>query len=97
MRTETEIMFLQQNSNVIDVSESTMVTSFALPNRFVSRSHLLSQGLMEETTTSQPANIQLLKINRASLIRSIRGKYSFVQTSSDEFAKRKQTDINLEG
>jgi hypothetical protein len=29
-------------------------------------------------------------------IRSLRGKYAFVPTSSDEFAQRKQEEIDLE-
>lgn len=33
---------------------------------------------------------------RAALIKSIRGKYAHVPTSSEEFAERKQVEIDLE-
>lgn len=35
--------------------------------------------------------------HKSDPLHSIKGKYSFVQTSSSEFAKRKQTEIELEG
>jgi hypothetical protein len=97
MRNETETAFLWQNSIVMSMTVTAILTSFVIPSHYISGESLLSHRLVEETTSSQPANIQLPQVNRANLIRSVRGKYSFVQTSSAEFAKRKQMEINLEG
>lgn len=97
MKSETETAFSWQNSIVKGVTVTALLTSFVIPNHSVSSESLLSHRLIEETTSSQPGNIQLPQVDRANLIRSIRGKYSFVQTSSGEFAKRKQMEINLEG
>ena len=35
--------------------------------------------------------------NRRQQVSKIRGKYKNIRTSSDEFARRKQNDIELEG
>lgn len=97
MKNETETAFSWHNSVVMGVTVTAALTSFVIPSQYISRERLLSHRLVEETTSSQPANIQLPQVSRANLIRSVRGKYSFVQTSSDEFAKRKQMEMNLEG
>jgi hypothetical protein len=97
MKSETETAFLRQNSIVMGMTITALLTSFVVPSHYISGESLLSHRLIEETTSSQPANIQLPQVNRANLIRSVRGKYSFVQTSSDEFAERKQIEIDLEG
>lgn len=97
MRNETETVSLWHDSIVMGMTVTAMLTSFVIPSHYVSSESLLSHRLVEETTSSQPANILLPQVNRVNLVRSVRGKYSFVQTSSDEFAKRKQMEINLEG
>jgi hypothetical protein len=97
MKSETETAFLWQNSIVMGMTITALLTSFVVPSYHISGESLLSHRLTEETTSSQPAKLQLPQVNRANLILSVRGKYSFVQTSSDEFAKRKQVEIDLEG
>lgn len=97
MRNETETVFSWHNSIVVGVTVTAMLTSFVIPSQYISYESLLPHRLVEETTSSQPAKLQLPQVNRANLIRSVRGKYSFVPTSSDEFAKRKQMEIDLEG
>jgi hypothetical protein len=53
------------------------------------------QALINETLRrAMPSNGQMTRTQR---IRAIRGKYAHVQTSSEEFALRKQQEIELEG
>ena len=97
MKSETETAFSWQNSIFKSITVTALLTSFVVPNHSISSESLLPQRLIEETTSSQPGSIRLPQVDRANLIRSVRGKYSFVKTSSDEFAKRKQMEIDLEG
>lgn len=97
MKNETESALFWQNSIVKSISVTALPTSFAIPSHHVSAESLLPHRLIEETTSSQSGSMQLSQVNRATLIRSIRGKYSFVRTSSNEFAERKRMEISLEG
>lgn len=97
MKSETESTLSQQDLGGIDIPETGWRTPLMIPNYFVSSENALSSRLMEAVASSQPNRFHLPQVNRVNRIRLVRGKYSFVQTSSDEFAKRKQTEICVEG
>jgi predicted DNA-binding antitoxin AbrB/MazE fold protein len=59
---------------------------------------ILDQGvkLPEGTIVEIIPKEQMKEKNKSSQKQSIRGKYAFVHTSSEEFARRKQQEIDLE-
>lgn len=97
MKSHTETSSSWQNSITMGLTVTALLTSFVVPSHHISSDGLLPHRLMEETTSSQPGSIQLPQTTRVNFVRSVRGKYSFVPTSSDEFAKRKQMEIRIEG
>lgn len=52
----------------------------------------ISTVLRDKMTTESPA-----AADRTEKIASVKGKYAYVETSSDKFARRKQEEIELEG
>lgn len=64
-----------------------------LPITQVNINNLLQNSLLSSSTTSYVGQIIS---PRAERVRAVRGKYSFVPTSSDDFALRKQKEIKLE-
>ncbi len=69
----------------------------------VLQTNIVPSSLRADATSSvswpmaQVGQAVTLKAARLQGIRSVRGKYAFVPTSSDEFASRKQVEINHEG
>lgn len=62
------------------------------PNNAITHNHI-----MENISSSRSSNMQQWQMTRSDRIRSLRGKYASVRTSSEEFAMRKQEEINREG
>lgn len=71
-------------------------------NTSCSIAHYLSGGLMEDISLSRPKWIPgekeaLEVMRRLAHLRSIRGKFAHLHTSSEAFARRKRKEIELEG
>lgn len=73
----------------------------SLPYIPSSNSQLIQSRLMEDTTSSQvdrlPGEVQSWQQVRVLRIKALRGKYKTVLPSSEEYARRKQQEIELEG
>jgi hypothetical protein len=61
-------------------------------------SHDEKASLSPEVRSSKPTSVHPTRVQaeRAALIETTCGKYAWVQTSSDEFAQRKQAEIERE-
>lgn len=77
------------------VATSYILTLLQLQIPVIQSSHLLPNSLVESTSSTDTFNY-IVNIDRIIAIKSVRGKYSFVKTSSDEFARRKHQEIEIE-
>jgi len=95
-RTTTTITTSWQTALVKGVATTALAVSFIIPNPIISGGNLLRNRLTENSTSSMSASTKLWQQTRSERIRSLRGKYAFVKTTSDTFAQRKQEEINVE-
>lgn len=62
---------------------------------------LMENGVLNSSSVSHPerliGELRYRKALRRAKVRSLRGKYAFVPTSSESFALRKQEEIRQEG
>lgn len=71
-------------------------SSYSLSPMFkvkISKEFLMSNSILSSSSTS---NVRNYGLSRSYLVKSIRGKYSFVPTSSENYALRKQKEIEQE-
>lgn len=85
MKTEQSTM----SSYVVSAAIVAIVASGVLPTTQIAGYNLLQNGLLSSATTSYVKPVPM----RSARVQAIRGKYAFVPTSSEEFASRKQKDI----
>lgn len=91
------------SSSIAAKSAFLMFTLLSAPSLMVSQTNIMPIGLKANATSSVTwstasfSNEAATRAPRLSNIRSIKGKYAFVKTSSEEFASRKQSDIDSEG
>jgi hypothetical protein len=86
------------NSTLAKGAAMTALFAFSIfPNPRVSNENLVPHRLMENISSSRSGTMQIWEASRANRIRSTKGKYAHVRTSSEEFALRKQREIEQEG
>ena len=66
-----------------------ILASDVFPTTQIAGYNLLQNGLLSSETSSNVKSIPA----RSTRVQAIRGKYAFVPTSSEEFASRKQKEI----
>jgi hypothetical protein len=66
-----------------------IVASGVLPTTQIAGYNLLQNGLLSSATSSYVKSISM----RSARVQALRGKYAFVPTSSEQFASRKQKEI----
>jgi hypothetical protein len=90
-----------QTSLIRSVATTALAVSFVIPNLMVSGDNFIQNRLAENSTISATPKIWYAMRedhkHRGTRIQDLRGKYSFVRTSSDEFARRKQDELVAEG
>jgi hypothetical protein len=91
------------NSSIKAKHVLLMFTLLAAPSLMVSQTNIMPAGLKANATSSMTwamvcfSNEAAIRAPRTSKILSIKGKYAFIKTSSEEFALRKQSEIDREG
>jgi hypothetical protein len=85
---------VQEAENEVKVTTEAKVTAEGEGVRVTSR--VFSASPTGKTSTSEPFTREVFKGALDKAGRRIRGKYADVPTSSEEFAKRKQEEIELE-
>ena len=93
--------FLRQGTVSNFIKETvicTLLMSSTLPMSGITTQNLLPNGLLENLTSSRCATIpgELRYTERVMKIKSLRGKYAFVPTSSEKFALEKRREIERE-
>ncbi len=71
------------------VGATIVVATAILPNTQIAGYNLLQNSLLSSATSSYVKSISM----RSARVQALRGKYAFVPTSSEEFAARKQKEI----
>lgn len=77
------------SSYVVSAAIVAIIASGVLPTTQIAGYNLLQNGLLSSATTSYVKPVSM----RSARVQAIRGKYAFVPTSSEEFASRKQKEI----
>ncbi len=71
--------------------------SAAVLEELIEKIKLLSEAEQQKLAEAIEQQQQMkAETERKAFIRSLRGKYAFVPTSSEDFARRKQEEIELE-
>ena len=77
------------SSYVVGAAMVAIVASGVLPNTQIAGYNLLQNNLMSNATSSYVKSVYM----RSARVQALRGKYAFVPTSSEQFASRKQKEI----
>ncbi|TVP70758.1 MAG: hypothetical protein EA342_00965 [Leptolyngbya sp. LCM1.Bin17] len=81
----------QLKQRIIQKLEGMEQDSLAFLDRFID-----SLAIYQRTQRLTESDAPVAHVEPDSFIRSLRGKYAHVATSSDEFARRKQKEIDWE-
>lgn len=77
------------SSYVFGAAIVAIVASGVLPNTQIAGYNLLQNNLISNATSSYVKSVYM----RSARVQALRGKYAFVPTSSEQFASRKQKEI----
>ncbi|MBI4745682.1 MAG: hypothetical protein HY786_03850 [Deltaproteobacteria bacterium] len=77
------------SSYAVSAAIVAIVASGVLPNTQITGYNLLQNSLLSSATSSYVKSVSM----RSARVQALRGKYAFVPTSSEEFASRKQKEI----